>query len=133
MNLIELFNKLTKRQTGTFILCDKHLAEFKEMHAPGIFSFRELKKGFEGECQMCAEGDTTPIQFEKTPENIDLFVTFADDRGEGGWSASGRIGELDYVMDNEGRIFNTEESLYRHGVRKMYVETGFEIHLDLDL
>ena len=79
---------------------------------------------------MCAEGETNPIDFDKTPENFELFVTFENDESESGWSASGRIGQLDYITDNSANIYNTKEALYRRGVRKIYIKAGFELHLD---
>ncbi|MXV73451.1 hypothetical protein F4Z99_04130 [Candidatus Poribacteria bacterium] len=130
MILVEILNKLTNRQTGIFMVCGEHLAELKATHIPDIFNFRYLTRGFQGECQMCAKGETTPISFDRTPENFDLFVTFENDEGEGGWSASGRIGHLDYITDNQGNIYNTQEALYSRGVRKIYIEAGFELHLD---
>ena len=131
MVLVEILNKLTKRSTGHFIVCGKHLAELKATHIPNLFTFRHLTRGFQGECQMCVEGDTSPIDFDPIPEeNFDIYVTFENDEGEGGWTASGRIGNLQYVTDNDGRIYNTRESLHRRGVRKMYIEAGFELHLD---
>lgn len=129
MILIEIFNKLTKREVGTFIVCEDHIDELKAAHHPGIHNYRELTRGFAGECQMCA-GETTPITFEKTPENICLFVIFANDETENGWSACGQVGHLKYITDNQGNIYNTKEALYRRGVRRIYIQTGFELHID---
>ena len=130
MNLIEVINTIIKKHTGTFILCDKHLPEFKNAHAETMFNIRHLRKDFEGECEMCNDAKRTPIQFDKTPEKIQLSAMSDDDRLESGWSASGQIGNLHYVTDNEGRIFNTQESLYRHGVRMLYIKADFTLHLD---
>ena len=97
-----------------------------------MFNIRHLTDGFEGECEMCNKGERTPIQFDKIPETIELSAIFTDDRMESGWSASGQIGNLHYVTDNEGRIFNTQESLYRHGVRMLYIRADFTLHLDFE-
>ena len=129
MHLVEITNKITARRVGTFIVCDKHLAELRKTHNPGIHLIKVLTSGFEAECQMCA-GETTAITFDKTPEKIELHVTFENDHAEGGWTGHGQIGDLEYVMDNEGNLYNTLEALHRRGVRKIYIETGFELHLD---
>ena len=129
MTLIEIFNKITKREVGTFIVCQDHLDELKTKHHPSIHNFRELTRNFTSECQMCA-GKTTSITFEKTPENICLFVIFDNDETENGWSAYGHVGHLKYITDNNGNIYNTKESLYRRGVRKIYIQTGFELNID---
>ena len=130
MVLVEIFNKLTKRDVGTFMVCGKHLAELKATHIPSMFNIRHLTHGFVGECQMCIQGETTPITFDKTPDYFDLHVTFENDECESGWSASGTIGKLKYITDNSGNIYNTKEALYRRGVRRIQIESGFEIHID---
>ena len=130
MNLIELVNNITKNHAGTFIICDKHLEEFKEMHPEEIFNYRYLTKGFEGECQMCAEGELSPIQFESIPESIEIMVTFDNGISEMGWHGCGQIGHIQFIQDNDGRIYNTQEALHRRGVRKLNITGHFEMHLD---
>lgn len=129
MHLVEIINKITTKQIGTFIVCDDHLAELKEKHDPGICMVKVLTSGFEAECQMCA-GETTPVTFDKTPEKIELHLTYENGHAEGGWTASGQIGDLDYIMANDGKLYNTLEALYREGVRQIYIEAGFELNLE---
>ena len=97
-----------------------------------MFNIRHLTKDFEGECEMCNDSKRTPIQFDKTPDEIELFVMFDNGLYESGWSASGQIGDLHYVTDNNGRIFNTQEALYRHGVRMLFIKADFQLHIDFE-
>ena len=130
MKLVNLLNRLTKSEVGTFILCETHFAELEASHIPQLFNVRLMTSHFQGECLQCTEGDATPIDFDEVPENIEVYVTFNDDSGET-WSASGRTGHLMYVA-NKGEIFTTREALKRRGVAKLYVEAGYEVHLDED-
>ena len=130
MILVEILSKIVPSKVGTFIVCGKHLAELRASHIPSLFKFRYLTRGFAGKCQMCAKGNTTFINFDKIPESFNLYVTFENDESEDGWSASGQIGHLEYITDNDGNIYNTKEALYRRGVRKINIEAGFELHLD---
>ena len=77
---------------------------------------------------QCTEGEATPIDFDETPETIEVYVTFNNESGET-WSASGRAGHLIYVS-NSSEIFTTLEALKRRGVAKLYIEAGYELHLD---
>ena len=42
----------------------------------------------------------------------------------------GTAGQLNYVADNEGGIYTTMEALRRRGVSKLYIQAGYELHLD---
>ena len=128
MILVELINTQTKTEIGTFILCDAHYAALEASPPLSMFRIRKLTHGFQGECVECTEGEASPIAFDEVPENIEVFVTFNDASGEM-WSASGRMGQLSY-LSNSGEIFTTLESLKRRGVSKLYIETGYELHLD---
>ena len=128
MILVNIINKRTKSEVGTFILCDKHFAELEASHLPSLFGVRQLTSGFVGECLECTEGEATPIDFDNEPENLEVHVTFNDESGEM-WSASGRSGHLTHVS-NSSEIFTTREALKRRGVAKIYIEAGFELHLD---
>ena len=128
MILVNMINKRTKSEVGTFIFCDKHFAELEASHLPVLFSIRRLTSGFQGECAQCTEGEATPIDFDNEPENLEVHVTFNDESGEM-WSASGRSGHLTHVS-NSSEIFTTREALKRRGVAKLYIEAGFELNLD---
>ena len=128
MILVNVLNTLTKSEVGTFILCEKHFAELETSHLPSLFRVRRLSSSFQGECVQCTEGEATPIDFDETPETIEVYVTFNDESGET-WSASGRAGHLIYVS-NSSEIFTTLEALKRRGVAKLYIEAGYELHLD---
>ena len=39
-------------------------------------------------------------------------------------------GQLNYVADSEGGIFTTMEALRRRGVSQLYIQAGYELHLD---
>ena len=75
------------------------------------------------------QGEQTPIEFDPVPEQIEVYVTFDDDSGDT-WSASGRAGHLTYVCDTEGGIYTTMEALRRRGVSRLYIQAGYELHLD---
>ena len=124
MHLVNLVDTLTKSEVETSIVCDVHLAELEA----SPFKVRRLTSDFAGECIKCTEGEATPIDFDETPETIQVYVTFADESGEM-WSASGRAGHLIYVS-NSSEIFTTLEALKRRGVAKLYIEAGYELHLD---
>lgn len=128
MILVNLINQITKSDAGTFILCDEHFAKLESDNIESITKIRKLTHGFVGECIQCTDGDATPIDFDPVPENIEVFVTFDDDTDET-WSASGTAGHLIYVS-NTGEIFTTMEALRRRGVSKLYIEAGYELHLD---
>ena len=130
MILVNLINTLTKSEIGTFILCETHFKELEASHIPQLFNVRLLTSHFQGECIQCTEGEATPIDFDEVPENIEVYVTFNDDSGET-WTASGRAGHLVYLA-NKGEIFTTREALKRRGVAKLYIEAGYEVHLDED-
>lgn len=130
MILAELINTLEKKEIGTFIFCKKHFAELEASNiSEKIFRVRKLTRHVRGACCECTEGEQTPITFDETPETLEVYVTFTDDSGEM-WSASGRTGRLTYVTDNKGNFYTTQEALKRRGVAKLYIEAGFELHLD---
>ena len=131
MNLINIINTFEKSEIGTFVLCDKHLEKLEKSDMPkSIFRLRKLTNHAEGECIECTDGETTPIEFDPVPENIEVWVTFTDDSDEK-WSASGRAGHLFYLTDTTGAIYTTKEALQRRGVAKLYIEAGFQLHLDV--
>ena len=129
MILVEIRNKLTNRDVGTFIVCDDHLVELKEAHKPDIFHIREITDGFKGECQMCVGGEITPIDIDEAPESFEIQVGFADGSWEQGWTASGTGRHLTYIT-NGSEIYNTQESLQRRGITEIYIEAGYRLHLD---
>ncbi len=132
MILVNVMNTFTKAEVGTFILCDAHFADLQASHVPALFNIRKLMHGFVGECiECCAKTDpaATLIEFDPTPEQIAVHVIFDDASGEN-WSASGRAGHLTYLCDNAGGIYTTKEALRRRGVSKLYIEAGYEVHID---
>ena len=129
MILVNVINKLAKSEIGTFLLCAEHHAALQASHIPALFAIRTLTPHCKGECIECTQGEQTLIEFDPVPEQIEVCVTFEDDSGEM-WSASGRAGHLIYVCDNEGGIYTTMEALRRRGVNKLYIQAGYELHLD---
>ena len=129
MMLVEIINTQTQQELGTFIFCQQHFAELNGLPA-SLFRVRELTRfHVVGECIKCTEGQATPITFDETPDNIDVYVTFDNNEGAQ-WSASGKNGHLTYITDGNGHYYTTIEALKRRGVAKLYIETGFEVHLD---
>lgn len=129
MKLVNIINRRAQQEIGTFIFCEQHFAELKGLPA-NLFTLRELIRfHVVGECLECTEGQATPITFDEPPDNIDVYVTFDNDEGEQ-WSASGQNGHLTYITDGNGNYYTTLEALKRRGVTKLYIETGFEMHLD---
>lgn len=129
MNLVNILNTAAKSEIGTFVFCDACLERLERSQLPRIFRLRKLTTGVEGECIECTEGEATPITFDETPEHIDVYVTFDTDESEQ-WFASGQNGHLTYITDGNGHYYTTREALKRRGVAKLYIETGFELHLD---
>ena len=132
MTLVDVINKITGADVGTFIVCKEHFAELNKTQIESLFKIRKLTDGFLGECVQCSakmNQTATPIDFDPTPENIVVFVTFDDDTDEE-WSASERAGHLSYVVDNDGSIYTTKEALRRRGVNRLYIEAGYELHID---
>lgn len=129
MILINIINKHTKSEIGTFLLCPEHHAALHASHISALFAIRMLNRHCYGECIECTQGEQTPIEFDPVPEQIEVYVTFEDDSGDT-WSASGTAGHLTYVCDNEGGIYTTMEALRRRGVSRLYIQAGYELHLD---
>ena len=129
MILVNVINKLRKSEIGTFLLCAEHYEVLHASQISTLFAIRTLIRHAEGECIECTQGEQTPIEFDPVPEQIEVYVTFDDDSGDT-WSASGRAGHLMYVCDNTGGIYTTMEALRRRGVSRLYIEAGYELHLD---
>ena len=129
MILVNLINKLRKSEIGTFLLCAEHYEALHASQISALFAIRVLTRHSEGECIECNQGEQTPIEFDPVPEQIEVYVTFDDDSGNT-WSASGRAGNLTYVCDTEGGIYTTMEALRRRGVSRLYIQAGYELHVD---
>ena len=129
MVLLEIFNKIVGTTEGPFLVCKKHEEVIKENYNSDMFHIRHLLPKADGECQIC-QGYNRLLNFETIPESFNIIVTFADGRDETGWSASGRIGFLNYVEDHEGNIYTTQEALHKRGVRDMYIEPNFRLYIE---
>ena len=129
MILVNVINKLAKSEIGTFLLCDEHYEALQASHIPALFAIRTLNRHCKGECIECTQDEPTPIEFDPVPEQITVYVTFEDGSG-GMWSASGTAGHLTYVCDNDGGVYTTMEALRRRGVSQLYIQAGYELHLD---
>lgn len=129
MNLVNILNTAATSEIGTFVFCDACLERLERSQLPSIFRLRKLTNRVEGECIECTEGEATPITFDPVPDTLEVWVTFTDDTDER-WSASGQNGHLTYISDGNGHCYTTREALKRRGVVKLYIEAGYELHLD---
>ena len=129
MNLIEIINVPLSKSEGHSILCDKHYNEVKSAQNNALTQIRHLTEGFKGDCQMCTGDKTNRIEFDPTPETFEIQVHFSNGECEQGWTASGQAGHLIYITNGE-EIYNTMESLKRRGIKEMYIEAGYRIHIE---
>ena len=82
-----------------------------------------------GECQMCADADSTPIIYHLVPDSIEVHVVFVGGVAEV-WEGAGGMGRLDYLTDNDGNVYTTMQALKKRGVRCITPENHHEIEVD---
>ena len=98
---------------------------------PGVlFVFRQDDEDDENDDRLwvgITEG--SPITYHPTPETMTAHVVFKDGN-MATWEAHGGAGQIDYLEDNNGATYYTDESLKARGIRMFTLENLYEVEVD---
>ena len=96
-----------------------------------LFVFRQEDED-DGDCLWLGIQCGEPITYHPVPENIEVFITYEDDKPFGEtWTGCIRTpGTLEYLIDPQDNCYYTMAQLKAKGIASFHLSNGHEVAVD---